>query len=563
MAFGPGPRHGRGQSLPLRSRKLWICGPCAEFSAELAGWLDGPAVDRGLAVAMPALPPAPDSQDVVLYAMSPGRRGEPDLEHALALLAVLQERPPAHLLLLSSAAVYVPTPRHPGLAAESFQSADRTSNPIARAWRELEEAARDLQAAVPKVTILRPAILPRRRGRDFFSRLLAGRCAVVLPGYDPPLQFLSLSDLTRAIAVTLDRPGTGLRVYNLAPAGVIPLRRALKLAGATPLPVPRFLQAPFRKLASTVGRGRPFEQTEYLRYNWTVSGERMERELGVRPRDTSEAALRRAFELDTSPTQDLEFDDFGMDPAWIEARSRGLFQFLHDYYWRVEIRGLNNIPKQGAAVLVGMHRGFVPFDGIMMLYATARRHRRYIRFLVHPGLLKPPFTFNWIIRMGGVPAWRENAERILRREELLGIFPEGVEGAFAPYRRAYDLLKFDLQFVRLALRFQAPIIPFVTVGSAETFPILARIRSRWWRRRTSWPCFPLTPTFPLLPLPLPSKWHTWVLEPVKTKGRYPADSWRDSDLVKQLGAEVRKRMGDAVHWILQRRPSRFYGSVFG
>jgi len=152
---------------------------------------------------------------------------------------------------------------------------------------------------------------------------------------------------------------------------------------------------------------------------------------------------------------------------------------------------------------------------------------------------------------------------VLRQGGLLGVFPEGIHGAFTLYRDAYRLGKFRDEYVKMALRHRAPIVPFVTVGSAEIFPILGRLEWRWWKRYTEWPFLPLTPTFPLLPLPLPSKWHTCFLPPLDVGARYPAEAAHDAAIVRALGREVRASMQAAWADLLARRRSIFFGSLSG
>jgi 1-acyl-sn-glycerol-3-phosphate acyltransferase len=259
-----------------------------------------------------------------------------------------------------------------------------------------------------------------------------------------------------------------------------------------------------------------------------------------------------------------EFDDFGMDKGYIDAFGRTLFKFLHDRYWRVEVEGLGHVPARGRAVLVGVHRGFMPWDAVMTLHLLARELGRYPRFLIHPGLIKFPFLFNFHTKLGGVVACQENADRVLAREEILAIYPEGIRGAFALYRDAYRLGKFGRdEFVRVALRHGAPIVPFVTLGSAETFPILAKLDWGWWKRRTEWPFFPLTPTWPLAPVPLPSKWHTRFLAPVRVAERYPPEAAENPAAVRAISREVRGRMEESLQEMLRRRKSVFFGSIFG
>ena len=256
-------------------------------------------------------------------------------------------------------------------------------------------------------------------------------------------------------------------------------------------------------------------------------------------------------------------DPFGMDRGYVERWGRRLFRFLHDRYWRIEVRGLEHVPRSGRGVLTGVHRGFMPFDGVMALHLLARECGRYPRFLLHPTLTKLPFLTDFMTKLGGVLACRENADWVLERGGLLGIFPEGIRGAFTPYRRAYRLGKFGRdEYVRMALRNRAPILPFVTVGSAEIFPILGRIDWGWLKRYTEWPFLPIAPPFPLLPVPLPSKWHTRFLEPLHVEELHGPEAADDPEVVRAISRTVRARMAAAIAEMLARRRSVFFGSVF-
>jgi 1-acyl-sn-glycerol-3-phosphate acyltransferase len=247
-------------------------------------------------------------------------------------------------------------------------------------------------------------------------------------------------------------------------------------------------------------------------------------------------------------------DPFGLDRDFIERRSRGIFHFLCRRYWRIETRGLEHVPRQGPAILLGAHRGFVPFDAMMALHIIRRSTGRIPRFLVHPGLLRFSAIARIISGLGGVIARRSNAERLLGACDMLGVFPEGVAGAFSPLRDAYRLREFGHDaFVRLSARYQAPIIPFVTLGSAEVFPIFANIHSRRWKRFAKWPSIPIS-TFPFA---LPVKWHMQFLPPVVAG---PSEL-KQAD-VTRFAAEVRARMQSALDEMLQRRRRLFWGEIF-
>jgi 1-acyl-sn-glycerol-3-phosphate acyltransferase len=310
------------------------------------------------------------------------------------------------------------------------------------------------------------------------------------------------------------------------------------------------------------------DQLEYIRYSWTVSNKKIKDELGFTPAHSSAEALSDFAHVKSNGSRSgriksREFDDFGMDKDYIAAYGRTLFKFLHDYYWRVEVDGLERVPREGRAVLVGVHRGLMPWDGVMTLHLLARRLGRHPRFLIHPTLIKFPFLFNFMTKLGGIIACQENADYMLERDELLSLYPEGINGAFMFYKDCYKLGKFGRdEFVKMALRNSAPIVPFVTVGSAEIFPIFKKIDWRWWKRYSEWPCLPITPTFPLLPVPLPSKWHTQFLAPIHIEKRHPPEAADDPVIVRLISHEVRSRMEEAIEEILSKRKSIFYGTVF-
>jgi len=472
----------------------------------------------------------------------------PDQSEARRVIEHAVHTQVGHFILLSSAAVYGIGANRQALAAEDYSLAGCESQKTCEQWRTLERLATTALRDKSTLTILRPCPVAERS--VFPASLIPHRLVTTLPGHDPVFQFLSVADLAHAICCVLERKAGG--TFNVAPENVVPLHHAIRIVGSTRFPFPRTLRR--------ITKGT--EILEYLRYSWTISGEKMKRELGFRPQHSSVEALLQLQGNGATTRASAEFDLFGMDKDYIRFYGKTLFRFLSDCYWRIEDRGMEYIPAQGRALLVGMHRGFMPFDGVMALHTIVKKTGRYPRFLTHPGLLKFPFLANFMTKLGGVVACQESADRVLKSDELLGIFPEGIHGAFTRYRDAYKLQAFGRDaFVKLALRHRAPIVPFVTVGSAEIFPILGKIKSRRWTRYMDWPFIPITPTFPLLPVPLPSKWHTQFLPPISTD-QYSPEAADDRALVKAISREVRMRMQQAVDDMLARRNSVFFGSIF-
>ena len=491
----------------------------------------------------------------------------PHLAEAAAVFAECAHTGMARVILLSSAAIYGAGPHNPGFISELQALARSRVNAVGNVWVKLEALATASlgQHTGTQLTIVRPAALLAPGEANYFSRLFCRRFAITLPLHDPSLQLLSPEDLASAVCSAVERHEGG--VFNVAPDGVIPLRVALRMAGVRRVPLWRIVQRLPRQVLSSFDLAHPTDQLEYIRYSWTISNKKIKQELGFVPTQSSAEVLQDFLHHQGhgkygGPARRLDFDDFGRDPHYIRAWRRRLFTLLHDYYWRIEVKGIEHIPRQGRAVLAGTHRGFMPFDGMMILHLVAREVGRYVRFLIHPGLTKTPFPFNWW-KLGGLNACRENADYVLQHDELLGYFPEGVQGALRYYREAYRLGKFGRdEYVKAALRNRAPIVPFVTVGSAEIFPIIAKIHWPWWQRLSMWPCIPIAPPFPFLPLPLPTKWHTRFLAPLPVEQHYPPEAANDAATVRAISQEVRARMQNAIDDMLRRRKSIFVGSVF-
>jgi 1-acyl-sn-glycerol-3-phosphate acyltransferase len=469
----------------------------------------------------------------------------PDLseaQHVFQQRAGVQGR---RFILLSSALIYGTGPSRQSMVHEDYVAGYRDRQPsISDQWRSLEAMAHESidQAAL---IILRPVtVLP---SSSMLGRRLMRRFTVTLPGRDPVLQIMSPADLARAVLCAVEQGGPG--IFNAAPDGAIPLHAAIRMAGNHRIPVPSALQRSVRRR----------DALDYLRYPWTVCNRKIKEHMGFRPQHSSLAALLEQRKSSGKRlVRERVFDDFGMDEDFIRSCTSTLFRFLCDFYWRIEAEGMEHVPRDGRAVLVGTHRGFVPWDAMMALHLVVRETGRIPRFLTHPGLFKFPFIASLMTRLGGVIACQESAERVLEGGGLVAIYPEGVRGAFALHRNAYKIQpSWRNTFVKVALRHRAPIVPFVNVGSADSLPVFAQIRSRTWTRYSDWPCIPLS-TFPFLPVPLPSKWHVRFLPPIYLERQHPREAADDAAPVKEIGREVRCQMQQALEALVCQRQSVFF-----
>jgi len=257
-----------------------------------------------------------------------------------------------------------------------------------------------------------------------------------------------------------------------------------------------------------------------------------------------------------------EVDDFGFDPKFTAA-VQPFFELLYTLWWRVDVTGLEHVPAEGAGLIVANHSGVLPWDGMMVNLAVRHEHpaRRHVRMLALDMFALLPFLAPLLARTGAVRANPENGERLLRRGELVGVFPEGVKGVGKAYRDRYRLARFGRGgFVRLALRTGAPIIPCAIVGAEEVHPKIGGMD--WIGKPLGLPYVPITPTFPALGLlgavPLPSKWWIDFSPPVAT-ARYGAKGADDPILVTRLSEEIRSIVQKRLDARLAKRESVWLG----
>jgi 1-acyl-sn-glycerol-3-phosphate acyltransferase len=257
-----------------------------------------------------------------------------------------------------------------------------------------------------------------------------------------------------------------------------------------------------------------------------------------------------------------DIDEFGMEPAMVE-RFRPLLDFLYEKYWRVETTGINNIPDKGRALIVANHSGTLPYDGAMIKAAVLKEHqgRKDARFLVEDFVFHMPFLGGLMYRIGGVRACPENAERLLSKEHLVVVFPEGVKGIGKYYHQRYKLQRFGRGgFIKLCIKTQSPLVPVGIVGAEEIHPIL--FKSNTLAKAIGIPYIPLTPTFPLMGLlgmiPLPSKWHIHFGPPIHFD-QLGAEALQDEILIHKLSEKVRGQIQQILIEQLKKRRSVWRG----
>jgi 1-acyl-sn-glycerol-3-phosphate acyltransferase len=267
-----------------------------------------------------------------------------------------------------------------------------------------------------------------------------------------------------------------------------------------------------------------------------------------------QAFLRRRL------TGDYEVDEFGFDAELTERFLLTALRPIKEKWFRVEVRGAENIPANGGALLVSNHSGTIPVDGLMTMVSVHDATGRNLRPLGADLVFRLPVVGELARKSGATLACNEDAQRMLTGGELVGVWPEGFKGIGKPYSERYKLQRFGRGgFVSAAIRTGVPIIPCSVVGAEEIYPLVGNMPAL--ARLLGVPYIPVTPFFPLLGVlglvPLPSKWLIEFGEPIRTDS-YDEGAADDPMLVFNVTDQVRETIQQTLYSLLMQRRSVFY-----
>jgi 1-acyl-sn-glycerol-3-phosphate acyltransferase len=260
-----------------------------------------------------------------------------------------------------------------------------------------------------------------------------------------------------------------------------------------------------------------------------------------------------------------QVSDWGRSERIEGFLDRTLVDFFYQYWFRVKVEGIENVPASGGALLVSNHSGAMPPDAPMIAHAVKAEHPRPrpVHLTVEHFFKGYPGFAMLIPKIGGVPAHPANVHRLLYDErQLVLVFPEGRKGTVKPYKDRYKLRRFGRGgFVAAAMRARAPLVPIALVGAEEAQPIFAHFNLL--KRLTGLTYFPLTPTFPHLgPLGmlgyLPAKFTIRFLEPIPTD-QWGDEPWEDKALVQTVAQEIRALIQENLFDMLAKRESIWLG----
>ncbi|MBN1628521.1 MAG: acyltransferase family protein [Thermoleophilia bacterium] len=223
-------------------------------------------------------------------------------------------------------------------------------------------------------------------------------------------------------------------------------------------------------------------------------------------------------------------------------------------YHRAEIECADRLPAEGGAVIVSNH-GRLDLDSFILAGLILRSRRRLVRILADHLWFDIPVVRRLWALAGAVDGTRENAARLLSREELVLTYPGGVREIMNG-RFGHEHIEWSgrLGFARVAIEGGVPVIPVVSVGVNNGFVFLTSGRrlgrllfQRLLRLGPAYSEYRDPLAIGLVPLPLP--FSTAVHLPLPCKVRYvvgepiwPAARASDSAGAAEFAAHVEEVM---------------------
>jgi 1-acyl-sn-glycerol-3-phosphate acyltransferase len=225
------------------------------------------------------------------------------------------------------------------------------------------------------------------------------------------------------------------------------------------------------------------------------------------------------------------------DPDYIRETLPGMW-LLASFYFRADVKGLENIPADGPVLLVGNHSGgnMTPDTIVFTLaFNTYFGVERRFYQLAHNLVLAMP-GLGSLRKYGTVAASPANAQKALDTGAALLVYPGG---DYEVHRPSWESARVNFGgrkgYLRLALEKDVPIVPIVSLGGQETALFLSR--GEWLAkllrldRLLRLKVLPISIAAPwglnvgdmLGHMPLPAKIQVRALEPINLREQFGPD----------------------------------------
>ena len=123
------------------------------------------------------------------------------------------------------------------------------------------------------------------------------------------------------------------------------------------------------------------------------------------------------------------------------------------HYLRIQVEGLEHVPREGGAIITPNHSGYLALDAIMIAHLIHHDCGRTAKILAHRAFFEWFTALTQLSRSFGLEEVSvQRGMELMARDELVLLFPEGESGNFKPSTKRYHLQQFHTGFLRMALQ---------------------------------------------------------------------------------------------------------------
>ncbi|XP_047333848.1 phytyl ester synthase 2, chloroplastic-like isoform X2 [Impatiens glandulifera] len=249
------------------------------------------------------------------------------------------------------------------------------------------------------------------------------------------------------------------------------------------------------------------------------------------------------------------------------------------------VRGLAGIPSEGPVLFVGYHM-LLGWELAPMVTRMWIEKNVMMRGIAHPmmfrklkeGKLPDISTFDTLRLMGAVPVSANNMYRLLANKSHVLLYPGGMREALHRKGEEYKLFwPEQSEFVRMAARFGAKIIPFGAVGEDDVCQMLLDyndlMKIPYFREEIA----QLTdeagnlrgnitgevanqaPHLPIMTPKLPGRFYYYFGKPIETEGR--KNELRNREKAHELYLEVKSSVEGCMEYLKEKREVDPYRNI--
>ncbi len=222
---------------------------------------------------------------------------------------------------------------------------------------------------------------------------------------------------------------------------------------------------------------------------------------------------------------------------YIESLRVNVLDPIIDHWFRATLTGAETLPKTGPLILASNHSGNAFPHDALVLDALLWRQDGNAPDRKFRSVYSPKLARTWLMRLFGIDNfWRRcgavdmtyyNFRELIKHDERIVYYPEGIPGIAKGFNRRYQLQPFSRSFVVLAAEHNVPVYPVYSINAewvnptSFTVPWLDKIVDRY----TGVPFFPIPAALIAILFPFffyfgfPCKMKFFVGKPL------PLDEW--------------------------------------